>query len=145
MFYKHNFISIYTLLFTLQFQIKFINYCNSRSLWLDFAEEAEVLGIPVYRYRPAEDVFAMDNPNNYCYCPEFHQCASRMAEKDEWDFTKCKELCKDGMLKVQLNYYLFVEHKRCGDNIVPLQNARHSISYKILILGFSWSWYPNLN
>jgi hypothetical protein len=72
---------------------------------MDFETDAEVEGVPVYRYRPAKDVFAMDNPNNFCYCPEFFECAARAEDKDEWNMTQCRDICKDGMLKV--SYYVF--------------------------------------
>jgi hypothetical protein len=38
-------------------------------------------GIPLYRFRPPPNVFAMDDPNNFCYCPEFHECAKRKVDK----------------------------------------------------------------
>jgi len=48
---------------------------------MDFDSEIELHGVPVYRYRPAPDVFAMSNPNNFCYCPYFDQCATRVEGK----------------------------------------------------------------
>lgn len=42
----------------------------------------------------------MRNPNNYCYCPEFNQCAKRNDTIDEWDPTDCYPSCKDGFLRV---------------------------------------------
>ena len=67
---------------------------------MDFEEEVELEDIPLYRYRPPADVFAMSEPSNYCYCPEFMECAKPMEGKDEWDRSNCSSLCKDGMLKV---------------------------------------------
>ena len=46
-----------------------------RSIWVDFVEEVEVRGIDAYRYRPPVNVFDMENPDNYCYCPTFLECA----------------------------------------------------------------------
>ena len=42
----------------------------------------------------------MRNPDNYCYCPEFNQCATRNATIDEWAPEACYEHCKDGFLRV---------------------------------------------
>ena len=56
----------------------------SRSIWLDFYQEvsasylefgnilsqADVDGITTYQFSPKPDVFAMTNPDNFCYCPE---------------------------------------------------------------------------
>ena len=69
---------------------------------MDFESEVSIEGITVYRYRPSFDAFAMDNPNNFCFCPEFLDCAERMKDKDEWNITGCMDVCKDGMLKVSL-------------------------------------------
>ena len=41
----------------------------------DFEEEVKVQGITAYRYRPPKDVFDMGNPDNFCYCPGFLECA----------------------------------------------------------------------
>lgn len=46
-----------------------------RSIWVDFEEEVKVQGITAYRYRPPKDVFDMGNPDNFCYCPDFLECA----------------------------------------------------------------------
>ena len=67
---------------------------------MDFEQEVELEGIPVYRYRPPPDVFAMSEPSNYCYCPEFLDCAVADEGKDEWNRSNCESLCMDGMLKV---------------------------------------------
>ena len=71
-----------------------------RSIWLDFDTEVEVEEIEAYRYRPPIEVFQMTNPNNYCYCPEFEQCAQPYEDRDEWNTTACYEYCKDGFIKV---------------------------------------------
>ena len=46
-----------------------------RSIWVDFEEEVKVQGLKAYRYRPPKDVFDMGNPDNFCYCPDFLECA----------------------------------------------------------------------
>ena len=46
-----------------------------RSIWVDFEQEVKVQGLKAYRYRPPKDVFDMGNPDNFCYCPDFLECA----------------------------------------------------------------------
>ena len=70
-----------------------------RSIWLDFDTEVEVEDIEAYRYRPPFEVFNMRNPNNYCYCPEFRDCAVA-SDNDTWNANDCYEYCKDGFIKV---------------------------------------------
>ncbi len=67
---------------------------------MTFEGEFEREGVPVYRYRPAEDVFSLKNPNNFCYCPDFLDCAKPNLETDTWDISECSNQCQDGVLKV---------------------------------------------
>lgn len=98
-----------------------------RSLWMDFETEVELEGITLYRFRPAADVFAMDNPNNYCYCPEFHECATKMEDLDEWNRAGCVELCKDGMLKVGFRFQT-IEFKSSSSNLA-IQRQSYKLEY----------------
>ncbi len=67
---------------------------------MTFEGEFEREGVPVYRYRPAQDVFSLKNPNNFCYCPDFLDCAKPNLETDTWDISECSNQCQDGVLKV---------------------------------------------
>ena len=56
----------------------------SRSIWLNYVQEvvqkclkkkiilsqADVDGVTTYQYSPRPEVFAMTNPDNFCYCPK---------------------------------------------------------------------------
>jgi len=83
----------------------------SRSIWLDFIQEADVDGITTYQYSPSPEVFAMTNPDNFCYCPEVEKCAKvdENAE-DAWDISDCQDRthkllpCIDGLLFLQGSY-----------------------------------------
>jgi len=83
----------------------------SRSIWLDFVKEADVDGITTYQYSPKPDVFAMTNPDNFCYCPKVEQCAKvDENQEDAWDISECQdkelrlEACLDGLLDLQGSY-----------------------------------------
>jgi len=83
----------------------------SRSIWLDFVQEADVDGILTYQYSPKPDVFAMTNPDNFCYCPKVEQCAKvDETQEDAWDISECQnrtlklETCLDGLLILQGSY-----------------------------------------
>ena len=71
-----------------------------RSIWLEFDTEVDFNGIEAYRYRPPVSVFSMRNPDNYCYCPEFNQCAKANLTSDTWIADDCYANCKDGFLRV---------------------------------------------
>ena len=60
---------------------------------------SQVRGIDAYRYRPPFSVFDMRNADNYCYCPEFLDCAYPNATHDVWQPEECYDLCSDGMLR----------------------------------------------
>ena len=45
----------------------------------------------------------MLDQDNYCYCPEFNECAVPMDDEDEWDFSGCDEVCKDGMIRLVIS------------------------------------------
>lgn len=70
-----------------------------RSIWLDYVQDTQFLGIDAYEYRASEDVFDMDNPNNFCYCPNFLACM-KINDDDTYDRTNCANTCKDGMIRV---------------------------------------------
>merc|ERR1712083_188822 len=77
----------------------------SRSIWLDFIQEADVDGATTYQYSPKPNVFAMTNPDNFCYCPKVEQCAKvNETAEDAWDISDCQdktlkfEACIDGLL-----------------------------------------------
>ncbi len=59
-----------------------------RPLWLEYTEDSQVRGIDTYEYRPPASVFDMHDPDNYCYCPDFFDCAVPMEDgTDQWNFT----------------------------------------------------------
>jgi len=83
----------------------------SRSIWLDFYQEADVDGITTYQFSPKPDVFAMTNPDNFCYCPEVEQCVKvNETAEDAWDISDCQNKtlkllpCIDGLLFLQGSY-----------------------------------------
>jgi len=83
----------------------------SRSIWLDFIQEADVDGVTTYQYSPKPNVFAMTNPDNFCYCPKVEQCAKvNETAEDAWDISDCQdktlklEACIDGLLDLQGSY-----------------------------------------
>jgi len=83
----------------------------SRSIWLDFMQEVDVDGVTTYQYSPKPEVFAMTNPDNFCYCPKVEQCAKVDRNKeDAWDISECQdktlklEACIDGLLDLQGSY-----------------------------------------
>jgi len=83
----------------------------SRSIWLDFIQEADVDGITTYQYSPSPEVFAMTNPDNFCYCPEVEKCAKvDESAEDAWDMSDCQDRthkllpCVDGLLFLQGSY-----------------------------------------
>ena len=44
---------------------------SSNSDWLvTSATQVDIDGVTVYQFSPTKDVFAMTNPNNFCYCPQ---------------------------------------------------------------------------
>eukprot|EP00095_Tigriopus_kingsejongensis_P004509 maker-scaffold427_size174323-snap-gene-0.42 protein:Tk04509 transcript:maker-scaffold427_size174323-snap-gene-0.42-mRNA-1 annotation:"hypothetical protein DAPPUDRAFT_326408" len=70
-----------------------------RSIWLDYVKDTKFLDIDAYEYRASEDVFDMDNPNNFCYCPGFLDCKIE-EPNDTYNNIECKKTCKDGMIFV---------------------------------------------
>merc|ERR1719402_305580 len=82
----------------------------SRSIWLDFMQEVDVDGVTTYQYSPKPEVFAMTNPDNFCYCPKVEQCAKVVENEDAWDIPDCQnktlklEACIDGLLDLQGSY-----------------------------------------
>jgi len=83
----------------------------SRSIWLDFMQEVDVDGVTTYQYSPKPEVFAMTNPDNFCYCPRVEQCAKvDEGKEDAWDISECQnktlklEACIDGLLDLQGSY-----------------------------------------
>merc|ERR1719184_116602 len=82
----------------------------SRSIWLDFMQEVDVDGVTTYQYSPKPEVFAMTNPDNFCYCPKVEQCAKVVENEDAWNITECQdktlklEACIDGLLDLQGSY-----------------------------------------
>jgi len=82
----------------------------SRSIWLDFMQEVDVDGVPTYQYSPKPEVFAMTNPDNFCYCPKVEQCAKVVENEDAWNISDCQdktlklEACIDGLLDLQGSY-----------------------------------------
>jgi len=83
----------------------------SRSIWLNYVQEADVDGVTTYQYSPRPEVFAMTNPDNFCYCPKVEQCAKvDENEEDAWDISDCQdkslklEACIDGLLDLQGSY-----------------------------------------
>jgi len=79
-----------------------------RSIWLSFVEEVEVMGVTTYQFSPKDEVFSMENPNNYCYCPKVERCAKPMEGEDKWDMADCRNrtlrgigACTDGILNLQ--------------------------------------------
>jgi len=80
----------------------------ARSIWLNYVGEADVDGVTTYQYSPRPEVFAMTNPDNFCYCPKVEQCAKKDEnEEDAWDISDCQdkntklEACIDGLLDLQ--------------------------------------------
>ena len=71
-----------------------------RSLWLDFTGVVYIQGIKAYEYRPGPAVFDMTNPDNYCYCPYFEDCAVANEETDEWDIDGCLQDCRSGIISI---------------------------------------------
>ncbi len=67
--------------------------CDARHvLWIlinYFAEDAKIRDeIDAYRYGPPQAVFDMSNPENFCYCPEFGECAKASEDNpEEWDIS----------------------------------------------------------
>jgi len=83
----------------------------ARSIWLNFVDEVDVDGVTTYQYSPRPEVFAMTNPDNFCYCPKVEQCVKVDANKeDAWDISDCQnktlklEACTDGLLDLQGSY-----------------------------------------
>jgi len=79
-----------------------------RSIWLSYVDEVDVMGVNAYQFSPKDEVFSMENPNNYCYCPKVEKCAIPMVEGDKWDMSLCRNrtvrgigACTDGILNLQ--------------------------------------------
>lgn len=72
-----------------------------RSIWLNYDSDQDVKGISAYRYRPFNPVFNMSNPDNYCYCPKFLECAKANTTTDTYDNSECPKIgCTDGLINV---------------------------------------------
>jgi len=74
-----------------------------RSIWLQYTADTTVNGIPANQYRPGPDVFDMANPDNFCYCPKFSECAIKNETDDSYDNKPCtdeKYNCLDGLIQV---------------------------------------------
>jgi len=79
-----------------------------RSIWLSYMKEVDIDGVTAYQFSPTKEVFAMTNPNNFCYCPQVEECAKQVEGKDEWDISDCRNktlrdnmACTDGLLDLQ--------------------------------------------
>ncbi len=74
--------------------------------------ETEYKDIECFEYRPSDAVFDMHNPDNYCFCPTFEECAVPDASgADAWDTTLCDETCKDGMIRYNKCVASVIVHK----------------------------------
>ena len=71
-----------------------------RSIWVDYIKETDYEGINTYEFRPGDDVFNMRDPDNFCFCPHFEECATRYPDRDEWNMTVCFDKCKDGIMRI---------------------------------------------
>ena len=72
-----------------------------RSLWLTYQGDSQVGSIKTWDYRPPFEVYDMKNTDNYCYCPQFLQCAKPASDgTDTWNTTGCDEICKTGMIRL---------------------------------------------
>ena len=38
--------------------------------------------------------------DNYCYCPEVHECIKPSEVEDEWLFEDCNQFCRSGLLRL---------------------------------------------
>merc|ERR1719495_371987 len=75
-----------------------------RSIWPEYDKEDEgrqVMGIDVQRFRAPKEVFKMSNPDNFCYCQKFADCAIVNKTDDSYDNSPCKkDGCVDGLIQV---------------------------------------------